>query len=415
VTTVPSALTAPQLRFVWEAVHDRYTRQAADVPVHSITFTGLTRPQRDALAGLLGRSRLPGVTVMVRMDQLDRRLLDSDAAMTARHVAELLHGPIVNRPAQRRAARQAREWMWDQLEHAVDPRLAGWIHHLRASGTATRVARAAAVATDQLVAEALAVAELLPADGMALPRLAERATGDPHALDRGRPLRTLLLLAALHMTDEPLLIPPSLVAQRAVLATVGVHLDSVSTDVLVLGLRADGTGHVDRLANQAADAGEPLRLTLRMLQAAPPIIRPTSQPVSVCENPSVVEAAAARLGRPSSPLVCTDGIPTTAVLQLLASARRQGAIVRVSADFDAAGVRITNLLARQVSAIPWRYTADTYRQAVTARADRQRVRLTGQIPDVLLDPQLAAEMRRTRVAVYEEQQTDILLGDLRTD
>jgi hypothetical protein len=46
--------------------------------------------------------------------------------------------------------------------------------------------------------------------------------------------------------------------------------------------------------------------------------------------------------------------------------------------------------------IPWRYTA-------------------GQIPDVLLDPQLAAEMCRTRVAVYEEQQTDLLLGDLRTD
>ena len=153
--TVPSALTAPQLRFVWEAVHDRYARQAADVPVHSITFTGLTRPQRDALAGLLGRSRLPRATVIVRIDQLDRRLLDSDAAMTARQVAELLHGPIVNRPAQRRAARKAREWMWDQLEHAVDPRLAGWIHHLRASGTATRVARAAGVATDQLVAEAL--------------------------------------------------------------------------------------------------------------------------------------------------------------------------------------------------------------------------------------------------------------------
>jgi hypothetical protein len=115
--------------------------------------------------------------------------------------------------------------------------------------------------------------------------------------------------------------------------------------VLVLGLRADGTGHVDRLLNHAADAGEPLRLTLRMLQGTPPSIRPTSQPLSVCENPSVVEAAAARLGGRSSPLVCTDGIPTTAVLRLLAGTRRTGAFVRVSADFDAAGVRITNLLA----------------------------------------------------------------------
>jgi uncharacterized protein (TIGR02679 family) len=413
--TVPSALTAPQLQYVWEAVHDRYARQAADVPVHSITFTKLTRPQRDALAGLLGRSRLPGPTVTVRIDQLDRRLLDSDAAMTARQVAELLCGPIVNRPAQRRAARQARERMWDELEQAADPRLAGWIHHLRVSGTGTRLAAAAGMAADQLVTEALAVAALLPADGIALARLAERATGDPHALDRGRQLRTLVLLAALHLTGEPMQIPPSLVTQRAVLATVGIYLDSLSTDVLVLGLRADGTGHVDRLLNHAADAGEPLRLTLRMLQGTPPSIRPTSQPLSVCENPSVVEAAAARLGGRSSPLVCTDGIPTTAVLRLLAGTRRTGAFVRVSADFDAAGVRITNLLAKHVSAIPWRYTADTYRRAIIAQADRQHVRLTGQIPDGLLDPQLATEMRRTRVAVYEEQQTDILLGDLRTD
>jgi hypothetical protein len=40
------------------------------------------------------------------------------------------------------------------------------------------------MAADQLVTEALAVAALLPADGIALARLAERATGDPHALDR---------------------------------------------------------------------------------------------------------------------------------------------------------------------------------------------------------------------------------------
>ena len=68
--------------------------------------------------------------------------------------------------------------------------------------------------------------------------------------------------------------PPSLVTQRAVLATVGIYLDTVSTDVLVLGLRADGAGHVDRLLNQAADAGEPLRLTLRMLQGTPVLGKP---------------------------------------------------------------------------------------------------------------------------------------------
>jgi uncharacterized protein (TIGR02679 family) len=411
--TIPPAFTQPQLRFVWEAVHNRYARQAAGREVRSIAFTGLTTTQRDALAGLLGRDRLPGPTVTVRVDQLDQRLLGSDAAMTARQVAELVCGPIVNRPAEQRAARQARERMWDQLEHTASPRLAGWVRHLRTSGAATRVAGVARLPVDRIVTEALAVAALLPADGIALSQLAERTTGNPHALDRGRPLRTLVLLAALHLIGEPMTIPTSLVAQRSLLGRVGVYLDSVSTDVLVLGLRAAGAGHVDKLLNEAADAGEPLRLTLRMLLVAPPSLKPSDRTVSVCENPSLVEAAATRLGTATAPLVCTDGVPTTAVLHLLASARRHELAVRVSADFDAAGARITNLLAHHVSATPWRYTADAYRRAVTAQEGRTPVRIDGEIPDTLVDPILAPEMRQARIAVYEEQQTDLLLADLR--
>jgi uncharacterized protein (TIGR02679 family) len=162
------------------------------------------------------------------------------------------------------------------------------------------------------------------ADGIALAELAERATRDPHALDRGRPLRTLALYAILQLTGEPPPhLPASAAAQRSRLETVGVYADSLSTDVLVLGLHAVGDSHVDRLLNEAAAAGEPIRLTLRMLRRAPPALDPDHRLLSVCENPSVVETAAERLGTSCAPLVCTDGMPRTAVLRLLHHASGQ--------------------------------------------------------------------------------------------
>jgi uncharacterized protein (TIGR02679 family) len=409
---VPAALARPELRFVWEAIHDRYTRQAASTPVRSVTFAQLTEAQRHALADLLGLPRLPEATFTVQIQTLDQLLLDSDAAMTSRQLAEALCGPIVNRPEHNRIAQQAKEQLWERLHQTAGNRLAGWIQHLRASGLATRAATAAGQPFEQLVTQALAVTQLLPADGIALAELAERATGDPHALDRGRPLRTLVLHAVLQLTGEPPHLPASAAVQRALLETVGVYADSLSTDVLVLGLHAVGDTHVDRLLNEATAVGEPLRLTLRMLRRAPPILDPSLRLLSVCENPSIVATAAERLGATSAPLVCTDGMPRTAVLRLLNHARSQQLAIRVSADFDPAGLHITNLLARQADASPWRYTAQEYRRALADHPGREPVRFSGALPNCVLDPDLAVEMRRTRVAIFEEQQLDLLLDDL---
>jgi uncharacterized protein (TIGR02679 family) len=123
--------------------------------------------------------------------------------------------------------------------------------------------------------------------------------------------------------NHPPHLPASAAAQRSRLETVGVYADSLSTDVLVLGLHAVGDSHVDRLLNEAAAAGEPIRLTLRMLRRAPPALDPDHRLLSVCENPSVVETAAERLGTSCAPLVCTDGMPRTAVLRLLHHASGQ--------------------------------------------------------------------------------------------
>ena len=76
--------------------------------------------------------------------------------------------------------------------------------------------------------------------------------------------------------------------------------------------------------------------------------------VFVCENPSVVEAAADRLGSASAPLVCTFGRPGVAALRLL-QALAPSVQLRLRADGDRAGWSIVNgLLNRFDRAERWR-------------------------------------------------------------
>jgi hypothetical protein len=78
--------------------------------------------------------------------------------------------------------------------------------------------------------------------------------------------------------------------------------------------------------------------------------------VFVCENPSVLIAAADTLGDRSRPLVCTDGRPSAAATRLLTGLAAAGATPHVRADDDAAGQEIVSGLQ---SAIPgvrlWRF------------------------------------------------------------
>jgi len=69
----------------------------------------------------------------------------------------------------------------------------------------------------------------------------------------------------------------------------------------------------------------------------------------VCENPPVVEAAADALGAACPPLVCTDGVPTAAVLELLDRLVASGCDLWVRADFDAAGQTIVETVRRKAN------------------------------------------------------------------
>ena len=203
---------------------------------------------------------------------------------------------------------------------------------------------------------------------MLLTVLAASALGDPHALDRGSLVATALLRLLGH---EP---PDSAETWRLAWDEHGIDCDPVSSRVLVMNLRLRGNAACVRLTEAAGP--EPLWLTWRSLIGT---FLAEDPEVFVCENPSVLIAAADELGTRGLPLVCTNGRPSAAAMRLLTGLAAAGTVLHVRADDDPAGQEIVSGI---MKAIPgtrlWRFAL---RVPVTPR--------------------------------YEEQDIDVLLRDLR--
>ena len=193
------------------------------------------------------------------------------------------------------------------------------------AGTGERALRASQLAC---------VIDLLGAhEGAFLSVLAADAFGDAHALDQSRALGRAAARAVGHLGAEPVLDVRSSEDWRAAWEGVGVACDRVSSTVLVLNLPLGGAPGLPALADLA---GEPVWLTARMLAGDIEVPDGITR-VFVCENPSVIETVADRLGADSHPLVCTYGRPSLAALSLLRALHSAGVEVLLSADHDRGG------------------------------------------------------------------------------
>jgi len=204
-------------------------------------------------------------------------------------------------------------------------------------------------------------------DGMLLSVLATRIDRDAHSLDRSRPLgravaRFLAVRASftdILAADSPMTgwVDPahSAEAWRGAWASGGVACDAVSSQVLVLNLPLTGTAAAVQLSSAARS--EPLWLSLRSLAGKLALEQPME--VFVCENPSILESAADRLGERCAPLICTFGRPGLAAIQLI-RAIAGSAHLRIRADGDGAGWGImATLTAAFPAATPWRMPPGT--------------------------------------------------------
>jgi uncharacterized protein (TIGR02679 family) len=409
-TAVRAALGRPELRRLWEAA--RYRLEAGNA-AQTFLVHDLSDAEAAALAGILGTAVQRRGSQRISIARLERALRESRFGLGLRDVLELLAGPLVDRGAERAAAARARDDAWQRAAAhpalARHPVLASWLDESRRSGTLLRSARAMKISEAELLGRALDVLARLPAAGVSLPVLAAEVTGDAHALDPDRSLGSVVLRAGSQLVGLPG--PPSCAAERRHLwAALGVLCDPLSAQALVWGLRPAGQGLVARHLCEYADAGEPRRLTLRELRRERLSVAAGAQ-VFVCENPAVVAAAAERAGSARSALVCSEGMPSSAVMELLGALAASGARIRVHADFDWGGLRIGNFLAAQLSSFePWRFSRVDYERALAACRDAAP--LAGDGVEAAWDSELGAALAARSKAVLEEHVLDLLLGDL---
>lgn len=358
----------------------------------SVSLTAPSDAERLVVIGITGVHRPPDV------GRLTVRLADIDAHLRAVYGSDLAEalGSVRDRPAERRteaAARDAAFALGAAGRHAGDVWYAEWLDGLRRDGTLTRAVRAGLPFGD-----VVAVLDALPARAEPMPAFAERVLGDTKALADGF-VRGLVLraLAAWHRVD----IPANAEEERTLWDLAGVVPDDLASQVLVLGVPATG-GILGGWLTAAAAATVPFRVTLHQLRLCPLVL--DCDELFVCENPAVLRAA---VGRRSRPLVCTEGVPSTAVHALL-RAVRDGTPIRWRNDFDWTGVRLTAAaLARYPSAVPWRMSAVDY-----AAAMNRGMPLAGTPAPTPWDPELAAAMSTAGRAVMEERLLDRLLDDL---
>ncbi|MFJ1548486.1 TIGR02679 family protein [Streptomyces sp. NPDC088246] len=399
-------LRRPELRPLWQTVHDRLS---SGRPVTRVRLGPLDDAQREALADLLGLGRLPDVRPSVALARLEVAVTEL-CGRTVRETVTDLVGPLADRATERRRQEDERAGLWAWLDaHDIvraQPALADWAASCRAAG----LVGGSPGRTRALLTDTLAVLAALPAHAEPLPVFAARVVrGDSHALDDGTRLSSLVLraLAALHDTDPP----QSAADRRAGWTRAGVADDELSATVLTAGLLPGGDGPLARVARVCAEAGQAASLTLAQVRAPGGLTlgtRPAAV-VHVVENPSVMALALRRFGPSCPPLVCTSGWPNSAAIHLLRLFADHGAILRYHGDFDGEGIRIAAYVLDKTPAQPWRMTAADYRAAVA--------RLTGGPPPGRLteapwDPELTVAMAGHGITVVEELVADVLLDDL---
>jgi uncharacterized protein (TIGR02679 family) len=398
-----TALGQPALRKLWKAARDRLERFGTDTR-GSVTVE-FDAEEGAAVAGLFASRRSFVGRRRVNLRQLDQRLRASGLGIGLVEVLEQVGGPLRDRRAEREAVEREWQTMWESASRhsavAGQPQLAGWLDSCRRSGLVRRLG-----GERRTLVTALDVLANLPAEGVMLATLATRTVGGAHGLDPGRPVGTLVLSALAFISGRPF--PGAAADRRLLWGEFGVTCDMLSATVLALNLRPISAGLVSDALRGFAAAGEPVSLTLSQLRREKVRFASNHAPVLVCENPSVMDEARARLGVGSGPVVCVAGRHNTAAAVLLTAVRDAGVTLRYHGDFDWGGIRIANELVARIGVRPWRMSAAEYEQA----AGGGMISLEGRRVEAVWDPSLATVMASAGVAVHEEALIDTLLDDL---
>lgn len=414
-------LGSPELSWLVERIRSRLERGE---PIDgTVTLVGATVAQRRAAARLLGRNVSHGTLLSVPLRAVAEELWRASAAPNLVAAVEVIGGPVRDIAAERAA--DLRRWN-DALTKARSSPLAvhawygEWVKSISRDGTVGRLIRQGRA---EVIGQAAAVLERLGDDGdspgpvaettagrdrtesgsVVLPSIAAAVTGDENALADG--LLAGLVLRGLAQR-EGVHAPISPDAEQALWNAAGVVTDDVASQVLVLNMRAGGES-LGRWLTEAAEAGQPFRVTLRQLAGTS--LLPWALDIFVCSSSAVLRAAADRFGADCPALVCTEGEPSVACSRLLRAAVSSGSAVHWHGDFSWPGLRSATMAMRRLKARPWLMAAADYSAALAAGGTEP---LLGGTEDSPWDPRLAELMRATGRAVSEERMARQLLDGL---
>lgn len=397
----PVRRLSPALDSLWRALYERFSAGRA---VQRVRVGPLDVEQQGAIADLFGAVRLPGEHATISVADLDA-VLNEVIGCTAYEVVEQLVGPIGDRAAERRSAAEERNRLWAWLsEHEVvraQPALETWVASTRRNG----LIEGSVERTRAVLDQALCILDELPGVGTPLPVFADSVLGDPHGLDEGTRLHTMVVraLAAVYGIAAP----SDAGELRALWDHAGIADDELSSTVLSAGLRITTAGDaIGRILHICAEAGQAAALTLQQLRACSRIVGVPTR-VWVVENPSLLALALTRFGTRCPPMICTSGWPSSASVRLLQQLASAGAELHYHGDFDGEGLRIAANIVARVGAIPWRMSSADYLAAVGGAGPS-----VGRVTPVPWDPDLSGHMIRVGTAVPEERVATVLLDQL---
>ncbi|MEM7792701.1 MAG: TIGR02679 family protein [Verrucomicrobiota bacterium] len=359
----------------------------------------------NTLTGSPSRSR-KGLSLP--LEQLEEILQQGELADDLEEAILLLEGPITNRKNEREKQQDA----WTQLfaeasERSRDtPFICEWIGSIRSNGLLKRLSKNDLRLAQTLLEQATTLFRRLPATTIPLPQFAAEISGDSHSLDFGAPLSGLVMQGVARLGCNRGWQTP--VERRDAWNSVGVLCDSLSQPVLIHNLRLNHSHPLSDLLENGYSTQEPIYLTTRQLIRFPIDLEKDClfDKVFVCENPSIVSAAAESYGNTSSPLICVSGNLTSSAQTLLKQLANSRIKIYYHGDFDWPGIAITNFVCDRYQAIPWRMSAQDY---LSAHKEKP---LTGKPLGTPWDPSLSQAMQKIKKIVYEEQVIDKLLKDL---
>jgi uncharacterized protein (TIGR02679 family) len=397
---------SPELAWLVERLRKRLENGSALAGI--VTLSNPSPKQREAVDRLLGRLPSRGGTMSVPLESLEDLLRHAQICPSLSEAVQLLTGPIRNL----RAERINLELYWDRLyskaasRFASRPNFQPWLDGLYASGSLRRYGIQRA---EILLNQAIDIVSRLPAKGISLSELAASTTGNAHALDPDTSLGAVVIRAAAMLGGVANWNHAE--ARRDAWAAAGVLCDELSAPVLTLRLRADTESVTGRALCLYADAGEPTFLSVRQLVKSSPVFSRdwTGPVVYICENPAVVSAAATNPKQQSSPLICTQGQPTTGIHVLLRKLTAAGIRLLYHGDFDWSGIQIANSILQRHNADPWRMTATEYKNIATKSLPLEGIPVLAS-----WDHELTQAMKDSGFGVHEEQVIDTLVDDLCT-